>query len=379
MRIAIFDYKITPNNPIGGCHRRLLEGLCREHMFTVYAVEFDNPSPGHIRWAAVPAPKRPLAALFITYHLVAPLIFLKDQLKSHDRYDLTQFVESNLSFGDVSYSHFCHRVFLKNHWPKLNSRGLRGLFRWLDHWLHALAEPFVYRKVRCIVVPSKGLKRDLESEYPFVAGKIHIIPNPIDPQCMQPPKDLDRAGFRKRLNITAGSRLLVFVALGHFERKGLSLLLHSLQYCREFNLLVVGGHQDLIREWQRRTDQMKLSDRVRFIGMQQDVRPYLWCSDAFALPSHYEAFPLVALEAAAAGLPLLVTPLNGVEEFMRDGETGFIVSPTTQGVLDGLNKLAQLPDCALRAMGERAREMAAEYSIPNFIEKWRGFYASILV
>ena len=45
MRIAVFDYKVTPNNPIGGCHWREIQGLCRDHDFTVFAPVFENPCP----------------------------------------------------------------------------------------------------------------------------------------------------------------------------------------------------------------------------------------------------------------------------------------------------------------------------------------------
>ena len=73
MRIAVFDYKTVPNNPTGGCHRRILSGLCREHEFTVFAAEFDNPCPKRIAYVRVPAIKRPLALLFISFHVLAPI------------------------------------------------------------------------------------------------------------------------------------------------------------------------------------------------------------------------------------------------------------------------------------------------------------------
>ena len=72
MRIALFDYKIIPTNPIGSCHRRMLMGLSREHEFVVFAVQFDNPDPDRIRFVRVPVPTRPLALLFIAFHLLAP-------------------------------------------------------------------------------------------------------------------------------------------------------------------------------------------------------------------------------------------------------------------------------------------------------------------
>jgi hypothetical protein len=51
-KIAIFDYKVIFNS-IGGCHLRMLRGLCHEHEFTVFAVEFENPCPERIRWVRI--------------------------------------------------------------------------------------------------------------------------------------------------------------------------------------------------------------------------------------------------------------------------------------------------------------------------------------
>src|SRR3546814_6255833 len=52
--IAIFDYRIVPTNPVGGCHRRLLERLAADHDFTVFAVDFDAPGSGRVTFRSVP-------------------------------------------------------------------------------------------------------------------------------------------------------------------------------------------------------------------------------------------------------------------------------------------------------------------------------------
>src|SRR5262245_18628434 len=159
-KIAIFDYQVVATNPIGSCHLRMLRGLCLEFNFTVYAVEFDNPDPQRIRWVRVPAIKRPLALIFLCYHLLAPLCYLVDRFRNGMRFDAIQMFESNLSFGDTSYSHFCHRAYLREQWPRMKANGLRGWLRWFDHWLHALVEPYLYHRVGKIVVPSQGLARE---------------------------------------------------------------------------------------------------------------------------------------------------------------------------------------------------------------------------
>ena len=251
MRIAIFDYKVVPTNPVGSCHRQMLAGLCQEHEFTVFAVEFDNPCPERIRFVRVPVPTRPLALLFLAYHLVAPMVYWLHRLRTGVRFDLVQMVESNLGFGQVAYVHFCHRAYLGRYWKQVGARGLRGWLRWLDHWLHALVEPWVFRGARHIVVPSQGLKRMLEETYTFVRGKVTVIPNPVDLDWMRPPEDFDREGFRQGRGVGPGEVILVFLALGNFEHKGLPLVLEALRGLGDLpvKLWVVGGEADLVREW----------------------------------------------------------------------------------------------------------------------------------
>ena len=375
-KIAVFDYQVTSNNPIGGCHRRLLEGLCHEYEFTVFSVEFDNPCPERIRWVRIFAPTRPLVLLFVVFHLVAPMVYLAHRLRTRTRFDLVQAVESNLGFGDFAYTHFCHRAFLRHHWTRSRPKGLRGMLRWLDHYLHAMVEPMAFRRTRAIVVPSSGLGRELAEEYPAVAQKITVLPNPVDLDHLRRPADFGRDAVRHDLGIGPGDVALVFMALGHFERKGLPTLLDALTRVEASGakLIVVGGTDDLNRQYRTRVRQLGLEDRVRLIGMCADVRPYLWAADGFVLPSAYETFSLAAFEAAAAGLPIVVTPLNGVEELLRDGENGILIERSVRGVANGLSRILSLSSEDRRAMGEQARTDVQRFATDNFVSAWRVFY-----
>src|SRR5882724_11130498 len=108
-RVAIFDYQITARNPIGSCHLQVLKALSDEIAFTVFAVDFENPNPGKIDWIRISVPRRPLALLFLAYHIVAPIAFLWHRWRRGVRFDLIQTVESkSWPPGDVVYSHFCH-------------------------------------------------------------------------------------------------------------------------------------------------------------------------------------------------------------------------------------------------------------------------------
>ncbi len=211
MRIAIFDYLVRPDNPAGSCHRQMLKGLAQEHEFTVFATEFDNPQPGIIPWIRVPAVVRPLAALFVSFHISACIAYLRNRGLS--RFAIVQSVESNISFGNVVYAHFCHRWFLRHCWRQCRPSGLRRLSRWLDHALHALLEPWALRRARWIIVPSSSSSRQLTAEYPRVGSKVRVIPNPVEVERYARLPGFDRNPVRKRLRVADDDVLAVFVSL----------------------------------------------------------------------------------------------------------------------------------------------------------------------
>jgi glycosyltransferase involved in cell wall biosynthesis len=376
LRIAIFDYKITRNNPIGSCHLAMLRALASEHEFTVFAVEFDNPWPEKIRFIRVPSPMRPLALLFVVYHFMAPLCYWLYRLRGGAKPDVVQALESNLAFSDLLYSHFCHGMYLKHHWKKSGARGLRGAFRWLDHQLHAWMERFTYPRAKYVVVPSRGLARELKEEFPYIEDKLTVLPNPISLDRLQVPPEFDRQAFRHSLGIDEQDLVGLFVALGQFERKGLPLLMQALGSpgMERFKLIVVGGESDLIARFGAN---YQLGDRVKFVGMQSDVRPYLWSSDVFVFPSLYETFSLVTYEAAASGLPIVVSQLYGVEDLLVDGDNGFLIETSVAGVRTGLERILSLSPDARHAMGQRARLAASACSEEHFVDAWRAFYLSL--
>lgn len=374
--IAIFDYLVVPTNAIGNCHLQMLRQLAATYEFTVFAVRFTNPAPDRVKFVRIPAPQRPLALLFIAYHLMAPVIYMLHRLRSGARFDIVQSVESNYLFADVSYAHFCHRYYLKHHFGHWAVRDLRLLLRWLDHKLHACLEPRAFRRVRRIVVPSRGLARELSGQYAGSASAITVLSNPVDTQRMQRPAAFDRSRVRRQFGFTDSDLVLVFAALGQFERKGLPMLLEALAggFRPELKVIVVGGEADLVRSYAHRCGRLGLLDRVKFAGMQPDVRPYLWSADAFVLPSAYEVFPLVVLEAAAAGLPVIVPRLNGVEEFLDDGRNSLMMDRSVPGVREALLRFLRLSEAQRNAMGERARTDVAAYGCDRFAQAWDDFY-----
>jgi glycosyltransferase involved in cell wall biosynthesis len=372
VRIALLEYKVTPTNPSGGCCRLLIEGLNAKQEFTVFASDFDNPAPGRVGFVRVPTPRRPLVLQYLAFHLLAPLA----RRRAGARFALVQSVESAALGADVIYAHFCHRAFVREQAQRPASLRPNDVLRWVDHRLRAATEPIVYRGVREVVVPSEGLKRDIERHLPNRDRRITVIPNPIDVAGFRRPPTHDRAGLRRALGCGENDLLLAFVALGHFERKGLPALLQALAALGrpDLRLVVIGGRASLVRQHEATARRLGLGECARFVGMTDDVRPYLWGADAFVLPSRYETFSKVCFEAAATGLPLVVPPLHGVEEIARDGETAILISPDAASVTRALQRLLEMSEERRRAMGEAAARAVVDYAPDAFLRRWEEFY-----
>jgi glycosyltransferase involved in cell wall biosynthesis len=317
---------------------------------------------------------RPLALLFVVFHLLAPPIYLAYLIRTGTRFDIVQSIESNLGYGRLIYTHFSHTSYLRRIHPR--RQGWRGTLRWLDHRLHAWVEQWRYPAASLLVVPSAGLAEELTRDFDIPQDRIRVIANPVAVQGMRCPRDFERDCFRKGLGLQPSDFTCIFFALGHFERKGLHFIFEALTApdLRRVHLLVVGGEPDLIARYTRIAETMQIAARIHFVGKQSDVRPFLWSADVFVLPSAYETFSLAAYEAAAAGLPLLAPPLSGIRELLREGRNGFYIEHDAASVTLGLGRITSLTAAERQALGEHASRVASEFSAGPFVEAWRSLY-----
>jgi glycosyltransferase involved in cell wall biosynthesis len=130
---------------------------------------------------------------------------------------------------------------------------------------------------------------------------------------------------------------------------------------------------------ERRAHELGVMRETLFLGYQEQVATFFDAFDVFILPSANEGTPVTAIEALAAGKPVVATRVGGIPDVVRDGEDGFLVVP---GDVDALaDRLAQLAtDEKLRArMGEAARTRVRErYSVERLVDDVDRLYRSLL-
>ena len=166
------------------------------------------------------------------------------------------------------------------------------------------------------------------------------------------------------------------------ERKGHYDLLEAWPSVLENNptatLLFVGDGPE--REGlERRTKTLGCASSVRFLGMRDDVPELLDLMDVFVFPSHFEGLPGALIEAMAAGLPIVCTPVDGNAELVVDGESGvFVPTHVPEEIAAELDVLLSEHNVRRnlgRAAAARAR---ATFSIELMVEDSREVYERIL-
>jgi len=371
VRIAVFDYAVVEATSVGKCTLAMIRGLAPQHEFTVFSVALADDVRDRVTWVRVPAIRRPGLLLFLTYRLLATCLFWLRRLTARERFDVVLATDGIVGLADVDYVHMCTRAYRRLPDRPTPPGRIRVIGQALTFAVRELNERVTFPRGRLIIVPSHGLADDLRTNYPNLDVPVVVIPNPVDVARFVRPPGTDRRTLRAQLGLPVATRLALFIGLGHFERKGLPEFLDAMAtYVGEgadLALVVVGGSPERIAEYRARVREAGLGDRVTFAGHQDDVRPFLWSADLFVLPSHYETFSLVTHEAAAAGLPLLVTRAHGPRELMAKGSLGWGVDATARSILDALRSFGSLSADDIAEMSTRTVEAVRDYDEPMFV------------
>jgi len=166
------------------------------------------------------------------------------------------------------------------------------------------------------------------------------------------------------------------------EAKGHDTPIRALSICREagirFTLSFVGGEAveepRVLQRLQALVQAEGLDSQVTFLGKRGNVPDFLIQADLFVLPSRYEGFGLVLVEAMAAGVPVIASDIEGPRELLADGEYGMMFTVGDPASLaEALQKLHNAPDLR-RSLAERGRGRAEQFSIEQTVAGYEALY-----
>jgi len=182
--------------------------------------------------------------------------------------------------------------------------------------------------VKAIIAISEMVKNDMMRFHPLDGSRIEVINNGIDTERFNPKnRALYREAARRKLGLAADECLILTVT-NNFRLKGIYPAVRTLPALIKrvndpFRLLVVG--RDDPRPYQREAQRLGVSDRIVFTNYVEDVVPLYAAADIFFLPTFYDSFALVALEAIASGLPVVTTGNAGAAAVIESRDMGRVV------------------------------------------------------
>jgi D-inositol-3-phosphate glycosyltransferase len=243
------------------------------------------------------------------------------------------------------------------------------------------AEKIVSQSADAIVVTTAQEQEDLSRLYGIARSKVHVIPAGVDLELFRP---VDKKEARQALGLREDK---VILYVGRIEPlKGLDVLVGALPLLEDpenTRLIVVGGKPGQDAELKRLksfADELGIGGKVTFTGaVEQDRLPvYYSAADAFVLPSYYESFGLVALEAMACGTPVVVSRVGGLKTFIKNGETGYLIPwHCPEPFAQRLDMLLENPSLREK-MGNAARADALKMSWRGVAEQTSEFYTSLV-
>jgi UDP-glucose:(heptosyl)LPS alpha-1,3-glucosyltransferase len=275
-----------------------------------------------------------------------------------------------LNKADVIAVHYCHQVGTVT--PSRSSRIFRVHVK-ATRILARMGERICYRinTTAMLVGVSVGVADEIRTHYPRVASRVHTIYNGVDTDAFAPSVHQQAArALRTRLRVAEGRLVAVFVG-SEWERKGLQATIAALALAPGWDLVVVGAGDR--ERYAAIAEAAGVGDGVHWMGETRDVASVYELADAFVLPSSYETFSLVTFEAAASGLPVLATAVNGVRELLEDGSNGLLITQEPETIADGLRRLGD--DAELRTrLGRAARDSALQFTWRRMVAEHEELY-----
>jgi UDP-glucose:(heptosyl)LPS alpha-1,3-glucosyltransferase len=216
---------------------------------------------------------------------------------------------------------------------------------------------FTNPRLKAVICNSKMVRDEIKRYFGLPDEKLHVIYSGVDTEAFHPRLKRHRVEIRARYGIPQDAALFLFVGSG-FERKGLAVLLQALAMIPPGAWLLVVGRDKRLARYERLARTLGIDGHTRFLGSQLDVKPYYGAADALVLPTLYDPFPNVALEAMASGLPVITSLTCGAAELITPGVNGYVCDATDAGAL--AERMAALVSCDDRERWRQAARATVE-------------------
>jgi UDP-glucose:(heptosyl)LPS alpha-1,3-glucosyltransferase len=235
---------------------------------------------------------------------------------------------------------------------------------------------FESARLRAVICNSQMVKDEILHHFAIDPAKLHVIYNGVDLDVFHPRHQVDRAERLQALGIPSDAPVFLFVGSG-FERKGLAVLLQAMARLPKPAWLIVLGQDKSAARYRALAEQLGIASRVHWAGTVADPASWYGLGHALVLPTLYDPFPNVVLEAMASGLPVVTSTACGGAELVQEGVNGFVLKhDDVSGLVLAMTEL--LDTDRARVMGTASRIAVSGYSLAAMTERLLKLYSELL-
>lgn len=231
-----------------------------------------------------------------------------------------------------------------------------------------------------VVALSEGLRRGLVRRGIAKSDHTWVVPNGMDMEKFEPARE--RGEAQRALGLE--KKRFVWLAAGRLEsEKDYPNMLRAFRILADRRMdttLVIAGQGSQEASLQTLIDRLDLRDRVRMLGLRDDVSNLLRACDALVLSSEWEAMPMALLEAMAVSRPVVATSVGAIPELIEEGRTGFLAPPHDSVALANAMERAMDTSAEVTAsMVERARARVRDMCSSGVVlDKWEELFDHFL-
>jgi len=233
-----------------------------------------------------------------------------------------------------------------------------------------IVDAFIYNRYSKIICPSKQVQNSLIKWIPKNKEKTEVIHNgtPIYSKSVV-------GQIIKNYDVLFVGRLI--------HQKGIRFLLEAVsilqnKYKKNIKVAIVGGGS-LEKELKKMCEKLKIDHSVEFLGFRRDINQLMKSSKLFVLPSCWEGFGVVLIEAMKNKLPIIATNVGGIPEIITNGNEGILVPKENPGVLaSSINYVLDNSELRNQLTQNAYKKVKKEYSIEKYTDNMFNLYSNIV-
>lgn len=234
---------------------------------------------------------------------------------------------------------------------------------------------FEHPNLKAVICNSRMVKNEILHEFDIDESKVHVIYNCVDLDRFNPElRQKYRISLRTELSIPEDATAMLFIGSG-FERKGLEASIKAI--ARTNSHLIVVGQDKQQKKYSEITEQLQCEDRVHFMGVQSNPQAFYGAADGLLLPTLYDPFPNVTLEAMASGLGVITSNSCGTAEIIKNGHNGYVCDALNHQELgNAILNFEEKPRALM--LGQNARTTVEPFTAEKLSQDLLSLYTKVL-